>query len=176
MTNRHAAAHTLGISIGATNLVATSGSQAVVHPAVLRTAQGGWLSGFVDRIGDPVPLVASDGSTHRPEVLLTEALEAVTSALPGSELVSDVAVTVPAHWPTSVVDALRTSLPHTTRLVPDATAALRGAAREPRPAVARRDRASATSAAAEPASRSSTRPPTTPASATRSGSPTSPAT
>jgi hypothetical protein len=125
ITNRHAAAHTLGISIGATNLVATSGSQAVVHPAVLRTAQGGWLSGFVDRIGDPVPLVAADGSTHRPEALLTEALEAVTSALPGSEQVSDVAVTVPAHWPTSVVDALRTSLPHSTRLVPDATAALR---------------------------------------------------
>ena len=125
ITNRHAAAHTLGISIGATNLVATSGSQAVVHPAVLRTAQGGWLSGFVDRIGDPVPLVASDGSTHRPEALLTEALETVTSALPGSDLVSDVAVTVPAHWPTSVVDALRTSLPKTTRLVPDATAALR---------------------------------------------------
>jgi actin-like ATPase involved in cell morphogenesis len=125
ITNRHAAAHTLGISIGATNLVATSGSQAVVHPAVLRTAQGGWLSGFVDRIGDPVPLVASDGSTHRPEALLTEALEVVTSALPNAEMVSDVAVTVPAHWPSSVVDALRTSLPRTTRLVPDATAALR---------------------------------------------------
>jgi hypothetical protein len=125
ITNRHAAAHTLGISIGATNLVATSGSQAVVHPAVLRTAQGGWLSGFVDRIGDPVPLVASDGSTHRPEALLTEALEALTSALPNAEMVSDVAVTVPAHWPSSVVDALRTSLPRTTRLVPDTTAALR---------------------------------------------------
>jgi hypothetical protein len=125
ITNRHAAAPTLGISIGATNLVATSGSQAVVHPAVLRTAQGGWLSGFVDRIGDPVPLVASDGSTHRPEALLAEALEAVTSALPGSELVSDVAVTVPAHWPSSVVDALRMTPPRTTRLVPDATAALR---------------------------------------------------
>ncbi|MBB5162040.1 Hsp70 family protein [Mycobacterium sp. AZCC_0083] len=125
ITNRHAAAHTLGISIGATNLVATSGSQAVVHPAVLRTAQGGWLSGFVDRIGDPVPLVASDGSTHRPEALLTEALEVVTSALPNAEMVSAVAVTVPAHWPSSVVDVLRTSLPRTTRLVPDTTAALR---------------------------------------------------
>jgi len=125
ITNRHAAARTLGISIGATNLVATSGSQAVVHPAVLRTAQGGWLSGFVDRIGDPVPLVASDGSTHRPEALLIEALETVTSALPNAEMVSDVAVTVPAHWPSSVVDALRTSLPRTTRLVPDTTAALR---------------------------------------------------
>jgi hypothetical protein len=34
-------------------------------------------------------------------------------------------VTVPAHWPSSVVDALRTSLPRTTRLVPDTTAALR---------------------------------------------------
>ena len=125
ITNRHAAAHTLGISIGATNLVATSGSQAVVHPAVLRTARGGWLSGFVDRIGDPVPLVASDGTTHRPEALLTEALATVTSALPGAEQVSDVAVTVPAHWPTSAVEALRACLPRTTRLTPDATAALR---------------------------------------------------
>lgn len=125
ITNRRAEAHTLGISIGATNLVATSGSQAVVHPAVLRTAQGGWLSGFVDRIGDPVPLVASDGSTYRPEALLTEALEAVTSALPNTAQVSDVAVTVPAHWHSSTVDALRASLPQRTRLVPDATAAVR---------------------------------------------------
>jgi molecular chaperone DnaK (HSP70) len=96
-----------------------------VHPAVLRTAQGGWLSGFVDRIGDPVPLVASDGSTYRPEALLTEALEAVTSALPNTAQVSDVAVTVPAHWHSSTVDALRASLPQRTRLVPDATAAVR---------------------------------------------------
>src|SRR5258705_7439702 len=125
ITNRHAAAHTLGISIGATNLAATSGSQTVVHPAVLRTAQGGWLSGFVDRIGDPVPLVASDGSTHRPEALLTEALEAVTSALADTAQVSDVAVTVPAHWHPSTVEALRASLPQRTRLVPDAAAAVR---------------------------------------------------
>ena len=78
-TERHAdRRNSLGISIGATNLAATYGSQSVVQPAVLRTAQGGWLSGFVDRIGDPVPLIASDGSTHRPEALLAEALEAVS--------------------------------------------------------------------------------------------------
>jgi molecular chaperone DnaK (HSP70) len=124
ITNRHAAHRTLGISIGATNLAAASGSQSVVHPAVLHTAQGGWLSGFVDRIGDPVPLVASDGSTHRPEALLNEALDAVTKALPQTASPSGVAVAVPAHWQPSTVDALRASLPDRPRLVPDATAAL----------------------------------------------------
>jgi actin-like ATPase involved in cell morphogenesis len=123
-TNRHAAAQsTLGVSIGATNLAAASGTQAVVHPAVLHTAGGGWLSGFVDRIGDPVPLVASDGSTHRPEALLNEALDALINALPHTAAMSDVAVTVPAHWSASTVDALRASLPHQPRLIPDAMAA-----------------------------------------------------
>src|SRR3954466_6170721 len=123
-TNRHAAAQsTLGVSIGATNLAAASGRQAVVHPAVLHTAGGGWLSGFVDRIGDPVPLVASDGSTHRPEALLNEALDALIDALPHTAAVSDVAITVPAHWSPSTVDVLRVSLPHHPRLIPDAMAA-----------------------------------------------------
>ena len=36
---------------------------------------------------------------------------------------SDVAVTVPAHWSASTVDALRASLPHRTQLIPDAMAA-----------------------------------------------------
>ena len=113
----------MGISIGATNLAATYGSQSVVQPAMLRTAQGGWLSGFVDRIGDPVPLIGSDGSTHRPEALLAEALEATVIAATHGAAVSDIAMAVPAHWSPSTVAALRMGGTDDRRLVSDATAA-----------------------------------------------------
>ena len=122
-TNRHAGLrNSLGISVGATNLAAAYGAQAVIQPAVLRTAQGGWLSGFVDRIGDPVPLVASDGSTHRPEALLAEALESTILGATHGAPVSGVAMAVPAHWSSSTVSVLRANATDGRRLVSDATA------------------------------------------------------
>jgi len=122
-TNRHAGLrNSLGISVGATNLAAVHGAQTIIAPAVVRTAQGGWLSGFVDRIGDPVPLVASDGSTHRPEALLADALAATVVGATHGAPVSDVAMAVPAHWSPSTMAALRTGCDHRL-LVPDAIAA-----------------------------------------------------
>ena len=87
----------LGLSIGMTNLVAARvGEAPVSRRAVLTlyqqrppevgvpaenpdhpTEPGVVLSGFVERVGDPVPLVAEDGSTHKAERVLVEALDAM---------------------------------------------------------------------------------------------------
>ncbi|MGB7359390.1 MAG: molecular chaperone, partial [Mycobacterium sp.] len=80
----------LGLSIGMTNLVAARvGRPPVIRRSILTlfddrapevgvpTGSGLVLNGFVDRVGDPVPLVAADGSAHRGETVLAEALEAM---------------------------------------------------------------------------------------------------
>ena len=122
--------NSLGLAVGATNLAGTGdGQRPVVRPAAVTLEQGLTLTGFVDRVGDPVPLVAQDGSQHNPEVLLTEALDGLARSAANGAPVSEVAVTVPAHWRASMVDSLRTALqskPGLSRspLVSDATAAL----------------------------------------------------
>jgi molecular chaperone DnaK (HSP70) len=116
--------HSLGLSVGATNLAATrDGQTAVIRPAEL-TLQGQRLTGFVDRVGDPVPLVAPDGSKHRSEQLLADALGAMAHTVTGGVSVSEIAVTVPAHWRASVVDTLRRNLRGKLSVISDATAAL----------------------------------------------------
>ena len=86
----------LGLSIGMTNLVAARiGRAPVMRRSVLTlfndrapevgvpgenpnlNQPGLVLSGFVERVGDPVPLVAADGSPHRGEVVLVEALDSM---------------------------------------------------------------------------------------------------
>ncbi|WNG93259.1 Hsp70 family protein [Mycobacterium sp. ITM-2016-00318] len=124
----------LGLSIGATNLVAAR----VGRPPVMRRAvltlfpdrppevgapaenpalgqPGVVLSGFVDRVGDPVPLVAEDGSSHSAEQVLVEALDAMTNAVGGGR---PVAIAVPAHWGPAVVGALRGALRDKPNLSP----------------------------------------------------------
>ena len=116
--------HSLGLSVGATNLAGTrDGQTAVIRPAEL-TLHGQRLTGFVDRVGDPVPLIAPDGSKYRSEDLLADALGAMAQAVTDGMPVSDVAVTVPAHWRPSVVDILRRNLRGRLPVVSDATAAL----------------------------------------------------
>ena len=44
------------------------------NPRLNADERGLVITDFVDRVGDPVGIVASDGSTHRGEVLLAEAL------------------------------------------------------------------------------------------------------
>ena len=65
------------------------------------------LSGFVERVGDPVPLVAADGSAHRGEHVLVEALDALARAVGGG---APITIAVPAHWGPGVVGALRGAL------------------------------------------------------------------
>ncbi|MBV9514425.1 MAG: molecular chaperone, partial [Mycobacteriaceae bacterium] len=143
----------LGLSVGMTHLVAARGGAAPVsRRAVLTlypnrapevglpsenpnlTEPGVVLSGFVERVGDPVPLVASDGSAHQADRLLVEALDAMARALGGgSAPPSQVVIAVPAHWGPGVLGALRAMLrtkPNLSpngvapALVPDALAAL----------------------------------------------------
>ena len=121
--------NSLGLAVGATNLASTGeGHRPVIRPASVALQPGLTLTGFVDRVGDPVPMVAADGSQHRPETLLAEALDGVARSAAMAP-VSEVAVAVPAHWRPPMVDALRDALhskPGLARspLVPDATAAL----------------------------------------------------
>ncbi|QEM48479.1 Hsp70 family protein [Mycolicibacterium grossiae] len=97
------------------------------NPA-LAAERGLVVTDFVDRVGDPVPLVAADGSTHRAEALTADALRAMVHALPhpGDE---PVGIAHPAHWRPPAVEALRgalTARPDLARavLLPDAVAAL----------------------------------------------------
>lgn len=91
----------LGLSIGATNLAAVTSDHAVTRKPVLtrypdRPAEVGVpaenprlqgpgvvITGFVNRVGDPRPVVASDGSVHRSEILLADALRALAYAATG---------------------------------------------------------------------------------------------
>src|SRR6476469_4581401 len=139
----------LGLSIGATNLVAARvGRPPVTRRAVLtlfpdrapevgvaaenpaRNQPGLVLTGFVERVGDPVPLVAEDGSSHIGERVLAEALDALANTVGGGQ---PVAIAVPAHWGPATVGALRGALrdkPNLSpggvpaALIPDSLAAL----------------------------------------------------
>jgi hypothetical protein len=144
----------LGLSIGMTNLVAARiGRPPVMRRSVLtlfddrppevglpsefaassqgaNPPQGMVLSGFVERVGDPVPLVAADGSPHRGEQVLVEALDAMARTVDGG---APVAIAIPAHWGPPTVGALRGALrakpalsPNgvPAALIPDSVAAL----------------------------------------------------
>jgi hypothetical protein len=147
----------LGLAIGTTNVVAVRpGRPAVTRRSVLtlwddRPAEvgvpsqnpeltspnlmqpGRVLRGFVERVGDPVPLVAADGSAYRSETLLTAALEALARAVDDGRQTTGVVVAVPAHWSAGAIGALRGALRESPALSPsgippmivsDATAAL----------------------------------------------------
>lgn len=66
------------------------------------------ITDFVDRVGDPVPIVAPDGSSHRAESLTVDALRSLLQTL--GPIAEPVGVTHPAHWSPAAVDALRSAL------------------------------------------------------------------
>ena len=111
----------LGLSIGATQLVAARAD----GTSILRRAELPWrgtvLTGFVERVGDPVPIVAPDGSAHSADRLLAAAVTDLVSVAgrPGERF----GVAVPAHWSAHVVDRVRALLPGVP-VTSDATAAL----------------------------------------------------
>ncbi|MBV8928784.1 MAG: Hsp70 family protein, partial [Mycobacteriaceae bacterium] len=134
-------AEALGLSVGATNM---SGvvlrRSAVTRQSVITlyrhrppeigvpsenpglTEPGLVITGFVDRVGDPVGIVAADGSVHRGEALVADALRALAATVaPGQQLPAT--VTYPAHWRPQAVEALRGELTG-EQLVSDAAAAL----------------------------------------------------
>jgi hypothetical protein len=139
----------LGLSVGASNLAAVVvGRVALKRTSVLTrfghrppevgvpsenpnlNERGLILTDFVDRVGDPVGIVAADGSTHRADDVLADALRALLLALTGGPPpTAPVAVTYPAHWRPAAVEGLRNALAAipelgSAPLVSDATAAL----------------------------------------------------
>lgn len=119
----------LGVSLGAANLVAVADGRLIVRPAVL-TVAGQTITGFVDRVGDPVPMVAADGSAHYGGQLVAAAIEGLTRDMHPSRRPDVAAVAVPAHWSPTAVAALRAVVPHLT-VVSDAVAALTALQAEP---------------------------------------------
>ncbi|MCV7228300.1 Hsp70 family protein [Mycolicibacterium komossense] len=131
----------LGLSIGTTNLVAARvGNPPVTRRSVLTlyghrpaevglpsenpnlTESGLVMRGFVERVGDPVPLVAVDGSTHYADRLLLEALGAMTDTVGGLSPTSDVVLAVPAYWSPATVQAFGAALRADRKLAPNGTA------------------------------------------------------
>lgn len=119
----------LGLSVGATNLAAVTADRAITRKPVLTLFQqrspevgvpsenprlnepGLVITDFVDRVGDPAGIVASDGSTHRSETLVADGLRALAyTATDGWALPAAVAVSYPAHWQSRAVDALQVAL------------------------------------------------------------------
>jgi hypothetical protein len=141
----------VGLSVGATNLTAVAVGRAAVtrsavvtlfpnqplevgvpaeNPRLNSDERGVIITDFVDRVGDPVGIVAPDGSSHRGEALLAEALrEMLYDVTNGRGAVDPVVVTHPAHWRPAMVEALRDALAPMrefagTALVSDARAAV----------------------------------------------------
>jgi actin-like ATPase involved in cell morphogenesis len=140
----------LGLSVGATNLAAVTADRAVTRKPVLTQYRqrppevgvpsenpklnepGLVITGFVDRVGDPAGIVAADGTTHRSETLVADALRALAyTATDGRALPDAVAVTHPAHWGPATIDTVRVALSRVSEwsggrlvLLPDSAAAL----------------------------------------------------
>jgi actin-like ATPase involved in cell morphogenesis len=105
----------MGLSIGTTNLVAARvGNPPVMRRSVL-SISGEPVSGFVERVGDPIPVVAADGSSHLADELVVEAI----AAMVGNEPTPQVAVAVPAHWTGATLRALRTAMRNKPNLAPN---------------------------------------------------------
>ncbi|SOX54800.1 hypothetical protein MAAFP003_3479 [Mycobacterium ahvazicum] len=149
----------LGLSIGATNFAAVTADQAITRKPVMtlfrerlpeigvpsenpRLDQPGLvITDFVDRVGDPIGIVAADGSVHRSDVLAADGLRALAyAATNGAGLPENVAVTHPAHWGSNAVDALGSALSRVPEwanrerpltLIPDAAATLFAARANP---------------------------------------------
>ncbi|MBV9352732.1 MAG: Hsp70 family protein, partial [Mycobacterium sp.] len=141
----------VGLSIGATNMAAVTADRAVIRKSVLTLygqrppevgvpsenpnidEPGLVITDFVNRVGDPSAVVASDGSTHRSEALVGDALGALRYAATGGRTSAEpVAVSYPAHWHPAAVDALNTALNRNSEwssnapvtLLPDTAAAV----------------------------------------------------
>lgn len=80
--------------------------------------RGLMLSGFVERVGDPVPLVASDGSSHRGERLVADSLEALIQVARPGRTPELIRAAIPAHWRPGAVDALRAAVASKRTLSP----------------------------------------------------------
>lgn len=88
------------------------------------------LSGFADRVGDPVPLIDEEGRSHQAEDLFATATRAlVAEVCAGEDCDPTVVIAHPDRWSSYTTDVLRDALdragvPDVT-LVPDSLASMR---------------------------------------------------
>ena len=115
----------LGLSVGATNLVAVADHAPLIRrlDQLVRGGPLDLLGDVVGRVGDPVPLIASDGSTHRGERVLAAAVEALTREASPVRRPDVSVLAAPAYWSSRAVAAARSAMPG-IRVVPDSVAAL----------------------------------------------------
>lgn len=95
-----------------------------------RVGAGGMtLGGFVERVGDPVPLTAADGATHLAEDLTVAAIKSLArAAAAGFTTPPSIVVGIPAWWAPHQLAALKGALAESSladaRLEPDLACAL----------------------------------------------------
>ncbi|TLG03275.1 Hsp70 family protein [Nocardia cyriacigeorgica] len=145
----------LGITVGSANSVAVlagrdgepgiDSAAVLTHPTVLRLvpgapalfgseatdggrhAPGVRIEGFVSRVGDPVPMLADDGTSHTASDLVATAIARLVdeAAATGATVVA----CHPAHWTAHTVSVLRTALDDAglpdIALIPEPVAAVR---------------------------------------------------
>ncbi len=99
----------LGLSIGATTLAAVTADRSITRRPEI-DAYGQLVTDFVERVGDPVGIVAADGSVHRAETLLAESLKSLAYAATDGRPLPPTAISHPAHWGAPAVDMLRRAL------------------------------------------------------------------
>lgn len=143
--------NSLGMSIGATQLVATDGNPdgvPVVRTSMLTLHEdrpsevgipkepGLALTGFVDRVGDPVGIVGADGSVHSADWVMAEAIRVMVAdaaVVASLDTPPALAAAIPAHWSAQSIAALRAAIDKVPalapggapmKLLPDARAAL----------------------------------------------------
>ncbi len=120
----------VGLSVGTSALVAVTPDRALtIRPVIHRS--GYPIDDFVARVGDPVGIVAADGSRHSAAQLLADALHELTrTACAGRPVPTGATVAYPGHWKPVAVDALSRALRRIPVwsdgpvLVPDYAAAL----------------------------------------------------
>jgi len=120
----------VGLSVGATTLAAVTETRSITGEPVI-TRAGSPIRDFVGRVGDPVGIVAADGSRYSGAALLADALyELARTASSGRPPAHAAAVAYPAQWRPAAVDALGRALHRIPAwssgpvLVPDYAAAL----------------------------------------------------
>ena len=126
----------VGLSVGATRLAAVTADRGITGDAVFRLPDGELLTGFVDRIGDPIAVIDAHGRPHRAEDLLAGALRELADAATGGRRPPGLAISLPGHWSPAAVGALRRTLPRffdgaTPMLLPDYAAAIAALIRRP---------------------------------------------
>ena len=120
----------VGLSVGTSILVAVTADRTVTSRPVI-TRAGLPIDDFVTRVGDPVGIVAADGSLHSAAALLADALhDLARNATAGRPLPDSATVAYPAYWKPVAVEALDRALRRIPvwqggiALVPDYAAAL----------------------------------------------------